>query len=44
MVARKGIEESRESVTTALGKMTGCLVGSGLVLSVALLFEIAPSQ
>lgn len=31
----KGIESSREPVTTALGKMAGCLLGSGLVLSVA---------
>lgn len=38
----KGIEESRESVTTALGKMAGCLAGSGLVLSIALLFGIEP--
>ena len=39
----KGIEESRESVTTALGKMAGCLAGSGLVLSIALLFGIQPN-
>jgi len=38
----KGIEESRESVTTSLGKMAGCLAGSGSVLSVALLFGIQP--
>ncbi len=38
----QGIEESREPVTTALGKMTGCLAGSGLVLTVALLIGIAP--
>ncbi len=37
-----GIEESREAVTTALGKMSGCLLGSGIVLSVALLFGIQP--
>ena len=37
-----GIEESREAVTTALGKMSGCLLGSGLVLSVALMFGIQP--
>jgi len=36
----KGIEESRESVTTALGKMAGCLLGSGLVLSAALMVGI----
>lgn len=38
----QGIEESREPVTTALGKMTGCLLGSGLVLTIALLLGIAP--
>ncbi len=38
----QGIEESREPVTTALGKMTGCLVGGGVVLSIALLLGIAP--
>ncbi len=37
-----GIEESREAVTTALGKMSGCLLGSGVVLSVALMFGIKP--
>ena len=35
-----GFEESREMVTTSLGKMAGCLLGSGLVLSVAMLFGI----
>jgi len=39
---KKGIEESREPVTTSLGKMAGCLFGSGLVLSLALLFGIRP--
>lgn len=38
----KGIEESREPVTTALGKMAGCLFGSGLVLSLALILGIRP--
>ncbi len=38
----KGIKESREAVTTALGKMSGCLLGSGLVLSVALSAGIKP--
>jgi hypothetical protein len=38
----KGIEESREPVTTALGKMCGCLAGSGLVLSLALTLGIQP--
>jgi hypothetical protein len=37
---RCGIEESREAVTTALGKMSGCLIGSGLVMSVALVLGI----
>ncbi len=39
----KGIEESRESVTTALGKMAGCLVGSGLVLTLALVVGLQPA-
>ena len=38
----QGIEESREPVTTSLGKMTGCLLGGGLVLTIALLLGIAP--
>ena len=38
----RGIEESREPVTTALGKMAGCLLGSGLVLSLALMLGIMP--
>ncbi|MFB0515635.1 MAG: hypothetical protein ACETWG_03415 [Candidatus Neomarinimicrobiota bacterium] len=38
----RGIEESREPVTTSLGKMAGCLLGSGLVLTIALLLGIAP--
>jgi len=37
---RKGIDESREPVGTALGKMAGCLFGSGLVLTCALLIGI----
>ena len=39
---RKGIEESREPVKTALGKMVGCLLGSGFVLSCALILRIQP--
>jgi hypothetical protein len=39
---KKGIEESREPVATGLGKMAGCLLGSGLVLSVALIAGIQP--
>jgi hypothetical protein len=31
----KGIQASREPVTTALGKMAGCLAGSGVVLCIA---------
>ncbi len=38
----RGIEESRESITTALGKMSGCLLGAGAVLSIALLVGIKP--
>lgn len=39
----RGIDESREPITTALGKMTGCLLGSGLVLSAALLLGVKPA-
>ena len=39
---KRGITESREPVTTSLGKMAGCLFGSGLVLSLALIFGIHP--
>jgi hypothetical protein len=38
----KGIDESREPITTSLGKMAGCLLGSGLVLSIFLLFGVRP--
>ncbi len=38
----RGIIESREAITTALGKMAGCLFGSGAVLTMALLFGIKP--
>lgn len=38
----KGIKESREPVTTSLGKMAGCLLGSGFILSLALIFGIRP--
>jgi len=40
---KKGIEESREATTSALGKMAGCLTGSGFVLSIALFFGIKPA-
>jgi hypothetical protein len=36
-----GFDESREPVTTALGKMAGCLLGSGAVLTVALLTGVS---
>ena len=39
---KKGIEESRDPVTTSLGKMAGCLLGSGLVLLLALAAGIRP--
>jgi hypothetical protein len=39
---KRGFEESREAVTTSLGKMAGCLLGSGVVLSFALLMGIKP--
>jgi hypothetical protein len=39
---KKGIEESREAVTTSLGKMAGCLLGSGVVLTIALSIGIRP--
>ena len=38
----RGIEASREPATTSLGKMCGCLLGSGVVLSIALMFGIKP--
>ncbi len=38
----KGIDESREPITTSLGKMAGCLLGSGFILSIFLLFGIRP--
>jgi hypothetical protein len=31
----RGFPEGREAVTTSLGKMSGCLLGSGFVLSMA---------
>jgi hypothetical protein len=39
---KKGIVESREAITTALGKMSGCLLGSGVVLAIAFLLGIEP--
>lgn len=40
---RFGIVESREAVTSSLGKMSGCLLGGGLVLTVAFAFGIRPA-
>lgn len=37
----RGFDESREAVTTSLGKMSGCLLGAGTVLTVALLFGVS---
>lgn len=39
----KGIEESREPITSSLGKTAGCLFGSGLILSLALITGIRPA-
>ena len=39
---KKGVEESRESVTSALGKMGGCLLGSGVILTIALGLGVNP--
>lgn len=39
---KHGIEESREAVITSLGKMCGCLLGSGVVLSIAMIFGLVP--
>ena len=36
----KGIEESRLPLSSALGKMSGCLLGSGLVLNLAALIGV----
>jgi hypothetical protein len=41
-IRKRGIEESREAVTTSLGKMAGCLLGSGIVLTIAFFFGITP--
>ncbi len=38
----RGIEESREPITSGLGKMAGCLLGSGLVLCLAMLVGVQP--
>ncbi len=38
----KGIDESREPVTTAMGKMAGCLLGAGFVLTIALIIGVVP--
>ena len=36
----KGIEESRLPLSSALGKMSGCLLGSGLILTLAYLIGV----
>jgi hypothetical protein len=36
----RGIEEARTELGSALGKMSGCLLGSGFVLTIALLLGI----
>ena len=36
----RGIVESREAITSALGKMAGCLIGSGVILTIAILLGI----
>lgn len=36
-------EESRERITTSLGKMTGCLLGAGVTLTLAQLLGFYPS-
>ncbi len=40
----KGIEESRTALGSALGKMTGCLAGSGVVLVIVAIFGLEISQ
>ena len=40
MLRKRGIIESREAVTTALGKMAGYFFGSWAVLTMALLIGI----
>lgn len=39
---KMGIGESRGAITTSLGKMAGCLLGSGAVLTIALIIGIKP--
>ncbi|MBU0984376.1 MAG: hypothetical protein KKA42_10935 [candidate division Zixibacteria bacterium] len=41
---KRGIDESRDPLTTSLGKMTGCLVGAGAVLVIASLFGVTLRQ
>jgi hypothetical protein len=38
----RGIDESREAVTSSLGKMSGCLQGAGLVLTLAFAAGVRP--
>lgn len=37
---RRGFEESREGLTTAMGKMAGCLLGSGAILTAAMILGV----
>lgn len=37
---KKGIQAAREPITTSLGKMAGCLLGSGIVLTFLFLIGI----
>lgn len=39
---KKKIEAGREPLVTSLGKMAGCLLGSGLILTIAYFFGIQP--
>jgi hypothetical protein len=42
-LAAKGIRASREPVTTSLGKMAGCLLGSGLILTCGYCLGVSPA-
>ena len=41
---QKGIEASRDPITSSLGKMAGCLLGAGIVLTFALFLGFSISQ
>jgi len=36
-----GIEESRDPISTSLGKMAGCLIGAGIIMTLALIIGIS---